>query len=109
MKRQLLKLALLFPLFFSGCDKGADGSLIPIVDLYGGKFSLEYGFRASFSKGKENYVKVVCEENSMISNGWLSPEAMAKNCAVLFSKFNPEVVEKKDFLEVEISNSQNGD
>lgn len=88
----------------TSCNSPKAGSLNTIVELYGGKFSLENGVRASTSEGKVNYVKVVCEENKLIGNGWLSPEATAYNCAFLLTKANPDILDKNDLLEMEFSN-----
>lgn len=106
MKKYLLKLTPLLLLFLSACSAIVDGNMEPIISTYDGQFSLSYGFKASGRDGKERYAKLTSENNSMILNGWLSPESMANNCAVLFTRANPTFWEEKDFLEVEINNGK---
>ena len=106
MKKNLSKLKLLFLFAILSCGLPADNSLDQIVDLYGGKFHLENGVKVSTAEGKENFIKVVSENNKLVADGWLLPEAMSNNCAVLFTSLNPKNVKENDFLEVEISNGE---
>ena len=51
---------------------------------------------------KENYIKITSSQNNLVEEGWLLPNAMANNCAILLFRSNPILFEGKDLLEVEI-------
>ena len=87
------------------CNPLKDFSLNSITELYDGKISIAKGMRAGTSHGKENYLKLTVEENTFIASGWLSPESMANNCAMLLLKANPQTFSKIDLLEIEIANN----
>jgi len=86
----------------TACQLPKDDSLTPIAELYGGEFSVESGMRAATTQGTVSFTKLICEENQLIDNGWLSPEAMAYNCAMLMMRAEPDVLERNDLLEVEM-------
>ena len=87
------------------CNPLKDISLNSITELYNGRISIAKGVRASTSQGKENYLKLTIEENQFVASGWLSPESMANNCAILLIKENPKMFDKIDLLEIEITNA----
>jgi hypothetical protein len=82
-----------------------DISLNSITELYDGGISITKGMRTSSSQGKESYLKLIVEENKIVASGWLLPEAMANNCAMLFIKANPQALDEIDLLEIEIINT----
>ena len=106
MKNCIFRVFPFFVTIFISCSRVNNGSLNSLAALYGGKFSVEDGTRISISNGKEKYVKLTSENNMLIRDGWLSPESMANNCAILLTKSNSEIAKEKDFLEIEISNAK---
>ena len=100
MKR--LKQIPLYILLFISCNSIRNPALNNLVSLYDGKFSLENETRSNSSGGKENYIRLSSLQNSLVEQGWLLPNAMANNCAILLFRSNPILFEGKDLLEVEI-------
>jgi hypothetical protein len=105
MKRIIPLLSILILTTVISCNPLKDFSLNSITELYDGRISIAKGIRAGSSKGKENYLQLTLEENRFVATGWLSPQAMANNCAILFVKANPETFNKVDVLEIEIINT----
>ena len=100
MKR--LKQIPLYILLFVSCNTIRNPALNNLVFLYDGKFSLENETRSSAPGRKENYIRLTSSQNSLVEEGWLLPNAMANNCAVLLFQSSPILFEGKDLLEVEI-------
>jgi hypothetical protein len=105
MKRTIRLLAPIVLIIVISCNPLKDVSLNSITTLYDGKISIAKGMRASTSQGKDNYLKLSVEENKFIASGWLLPEAMASNCAMLLLKENPNIYDKVDLLQIEIINT----
>jgi hypothetical protein len=105
MKRTIQLLTPLILIIAISCNPLKDVSLNSITTLYDGKISIAKGMRASTSQGKDNYLKLSVEENKFIASGWLLPEAMANNCAMLLLKENPNMYDKVDLLQIEIINT----
>ena len=88
-------------LFFS-CNSIRNPALNNLVALYDGRFNLENKIRNRASGEKTNFIKLTSSQNSLVEDGWLLPNAMANNCAILLFRSNPILFEGKDLLEVEI-------
>jgi hypothetical protein len=101
MKRiiQLIPLILIIAI---ACNPFKDVSLNSIRGLYDGRISVAKGIQASTSQGNDNFLKLIVEENTFVASGWLLPEAMANNCAMLLVKENPRIFDKVDLLQIEI-------
>ena len=89
-------------LLFISCNSIRNPALNNLVSLYDGRFSLENETRNSTSGKKENYIKLTSSQNSLVEEGWLLPNAMANNCAILLFRSSPILFDGKDLLEVEI-------
>ncbi|MGN6437615.1 MAG: hypothetical protein ACTHMM_13830 [Agriterribacter sp.] len=105
MKRIVPLLTIFIWVTAISCNPLKDYSLNSITELYDGSISIEKGMRASTSKGRTKFLKLTVEENTFAASGWLSPEAIANNCAMLFEKANPQTFDGVDLLEIEIINS----
>jgi hypothetical protein len=92
----------LFCLLFLSCNSNKNGALRNLISLYDGRFTMKDATRQSPSNEKENYIKLTSSKNGLVEEGWLSPDAMANNCAILFFRSNPLLFEDKDLLEIEI-------
>lgn len=106
MKRIVQFLTTLILITGVSCNPINDFSLRSITELYDGRISIAKGIRASTSEGKVKYLNLAIGENEFIASGWLLPESIANNCAILLLKENPEVFHKVDLLEVEIINTK---
>jgi hypothetical protein len=104
MKKIIVLLILSILVILNSCNPLGNFSLKPITELYDGRISIEKGIRASSSQGKENYLTLTIEEDKFVATGWVSPVAIANNCAILFIKANPQSFDKIDLLEIEITN-----
>lgn len=102
MKKIIPLLSTIILTLLISCNPFKDISLNSITELYGGQISIAKGVRASTSDGKINYLRLTFEQNKFVASGWLIPDAMARNCAILFLESNPETFDKVDVLEIEI-------
>ena len=100
MKR--LKHLPFYLLLFISCNSIRNPALNNLVFLYDGKFNLEHRTRSKAPGEKENYIKLTSSQNSLVEDGWLLPNAMANNCAILLFRSNPILFKGKDLLEIEI-------
>ena len=98
---KMLKQIPFYILLFISCSSIRNPALNNLVFLYDGKFSLENGIRNN-NFGKKKFIKLISLQNSLVEEGWLLPNAMANNCAILLFQSNPILFEGKDLLEVEI-------
>ena len=98
---KMLKQIPFYILLFISCNSIRNPALNNLVFLYDGKFSLENGIRNN-NFGKKKFIKLISLQNSLVEEGWLLPNAMANNCAILLFQSNPILFEGKDLLEVEI-------
>src|SRR5829696_5309345 len=89
-------------LLFIACNSTRNPALNDLVSLYDGKFRLENQISTSASGRKENFIKLTSLQNRLVEEGWLLPNAMANNCAILLFRSNPILFKGKDLLEVEI-------
>lgn len=106
MKRIIPFLTALILITGVSCNPLNDFPLRSITELYDGRISIAKGIRASTSEGKVKYLNLAIGENEFIASGWLLPESIANNCAMLLFKEDPEVFHKVDLLEVEIINTK---
>src|SRR5215203_598210 len=87
---------------FLACNSTRNPALNNLVSLYDGKFRLENQISTSASGKKQTFIKLTSSQNSLVEEGWLLPNAMANNCAILLFRSNPILFQGKDLLEVEI-------
>lgn len=101
MENKFKLLILLLPIIFSSCITD-NNKLDEIVNLYSGQFELGSGIDINSSDGKSNYTKLTISDNDLIESGWIQPEAVANNCAILIDKNSPNILINGERIDIEI-------
>lgn len=102
MKKYFPFFTLIFFISFTACSPLKGFNVKPIFELYGGTVGMGKEYSASTSSGSKSSILVTIENNKPLEARYLTPEALANNCAILFVKTNPQTFEKADQLNIEI-------